>query len=295
MKNWVIFCVFFAIYGCSSQEEQSSITIDAIKFPNGNVVKVNELSFKDGIIKGIVRNYRPDGKLNFIDEFSIQDEIRKERLKKYRLDGTLNYIDESSTQDEIRTGKITKYRLDNGFLSYTREYRVENGDTVRFGWFCQYYEDGKTLEEKSYWRDIRYGDSYFYHRNGQLETYNAWDARDNVFFVIKKDSLGNTLYEEGLVFSPRFLSNISPKDIKVNEPLLIVISVANPPNTTQKIYMAEKGEILQELEISHNTAQYEYTFDVSGDYVFVTVGELYDEKGTLIQLDSIETKINVGE
>ncbi|MDR1729996.1 MAG: hypothetical protein LBR52_04970 [Prevotellaceae bacterium] len=217
-----------------------------------------------------------------------QKEVQVEITKDAK--GNVIVVDEFSIQNKIKKGVYKQYRYDG-----TLEFSVEYKDTVRFGWFYQYYEDGKTLEEKSYWRVKRYGDSYFYHRNGQLETYNAWDAFDNVFFVIKRDSLGNTLREEGMVFSPQFVSSVSAVNIKLNEPLVIGIAVANPPNSTQKIYMGKERETLQKLQIENNTARYKYTFNVSGKYVFVTVGELYDEKGILIQRDSIKTEINVGE
>lgn len=183
-----------------------------------------------------------------------------------------------------------KYFREDGTLKSKTHFR----ENIQDGLTYWYFEDGKTVKEKSNWKKGKpYGDAFYYYRNGSLETFNSDDAFGDTFFVIKWDSLGNKIYEDGMVFSPQFLSNLSASKIKTNEPLILRITVANPPNTKSRIFMEIKGKTLQELDVIDNTAIFNTSFTSPGLYNLITVGELKDLQGKLINRDSITTEIEI--
>lgn len=224
-------------------------------------------------------------------------------------------------KDSLKHG-LARYYYPNGDISHEIEYA--NG--VREG-FYKHYKSGKILEQKAYYKKgmaegkssryydngaIRslsnwvsgkeYGSTYFYYANSKIEMYHCSDFSESLFFLIKWDQQGKKTKEEGVVFSPNFyFENADTANaFTVNQESIIRITVADPPETTSKLWMGEvtaegKVENFKELPIEKNTATYKRTFTKAGKYTLTTVGEIKDKNGKVIKEDRVTTDIRVVE
>lgn len=217
----------------------------------------------------------------------------------------------AKNQDRITIKKYSngaiKARIDS--LKGEAKYYYENGDLssiIQFqnkrknGWESKFSSTGE-LSYKRYWIDDKsYGDTFLYYPNGLPKHYNCFDSYGENFYVIKWDSLGNKIKEEGTVFSPDLVLSdtngnlILTDSINKNQHFTIQISVSNPPQTKQRLWVGElkNGEEpsdLEEIEIKNNAALHPYYFIESGVRTLFIKGEIINLNGEVL----IENRIGV--
>lgn len=228
------------------------------------------------ILLGCGVEFKGDRNLNkvkFIKEFYLNDVLKSET----------NY----------KNGKkegLAKYYRENGTLEKEINYKSD----LLNGYCFWYHLDGKTIETKGFWvNDKQFGSNEWYYKDGTRKLYTSLDFIGETFFVIKWDEKGQQTKYEGLVFSPNIgLTELNPK---VGEEIQVRVAVAQPPLTKTVIKMGLLGKENKEVKIIDFSATYPVSFKKSGKYTIVTIGELYDLKGMLLQRDSLTTDINVSE
>jgi antitoxin component YwqK of YwqJK toxin-antitoxin module len=264
IKTLIInFCVVFLILSCTDKNGtyMPSERVEVVRDENGNLKY--EISYiMDTLEHGISKYYYP----------------------------SINVVrDQISFQYGEKNGWHLHYRP-NGTLESKVYFRNNKQDSTTF-W---YFDDGKSIKEQSQWKAGKpYGSALFYYENGKIRLYNSIDAFGETFFVCKWDSSGKKVFDDGMVFSPRFLSNFSASEITILDTLYLDIAVAQVPNGITRLFIGVENEILEELEIRKNSAFYRRNFNVSGKYDLITVGEITDFDGNLIRKDSIVTGIIV--
>jgi len=227
----------------------------------------------DTMIQGLAKYYYyPNPKNVLKDEIEFNNGRKEGWHKHYRKDGALE----------------SKIRFKNN---------LPDGDNY---W---YYENGQIASESFWIKNRQYGDTKLYYRNGKLKHYYSSDFFDNTMYVIKWDSLGNKIKEEGVVFSPKFVvvyandsTPIVEDGIKAGKEVQVKVTVAQPPQTKTIIRMGElnKGNIM-ELPIENYTVNYKKNFVKPGKYTLVIAGEIKDQQGNLVKYDSTTVVLNVFE
>lgn len=266
----ILFILFFSCESRRLDDNSLKVTKDGNGFLQSEIHYIN-----DTVMHGLAKYYYyPNPKNVLKDEIEFNHGIKEGWYKHYRKAGTM----ESKT--------FFKNNIPDG----------EN---------YWYYENGK-IQSESFWSNNKqYGNTVLYYINGQMKHYYASDFFDNTLYVIKWDSLGNKIKEEGMVFSPKFLiayNNDSPQSpildniLKVDKEIIIKITVAQPPKTKTIIRMGElNNDRMVEMPIKNYTVNYRQTFTEIGKHTLVTVGEIKDLRGNLLKHDSILVKFNVIE
>lgn len=232
----------------------------------GDGTILSEINYiNDTIMHGIAKYYYKNGKVK--DEINYTNGLKNGIHKTYTLEGLL----ESSI--EFKNG-------------------IQEGNTY---W---YHKNGK-LKSKSFWINGKtFGDAYYYYDTGVLESYRSFDFEEHNRYLIKYDSSGLKIREEGTALG-QLLLNGDFNSIPLNKNIIISISVANPPNTSTRVLLSEiKGEKIvntKELSVENNEATHTITFNEKGKHTLITVGEIKDLKGNLIKQDTIYTDITVVE
>jgi hypothetical protein len=157
-----------------------------------------------------------------------------------------------------------------------KNYYVHNkkeGDEIYF------YDDGISIEYKSTMKgDKQVGATYFYYQNGNMRQYEMYDDFGDLFFIMKFDSISNRpQVEPGFVVSQTLL--VDKDKYYAMDSFDIIFSVAQPPNTIQKVFSGRKGARLDTLAIKNNHAEYKGKFFQEGHYTQETVMELFDLSG----------------
>jgi hypothetical protein len=261
---------------CLNACEHKRVGIDSFvvtKDGNGNIQ--SEINYiNDTIMHGLVKYYYSPSPKNVLkDEINFNNGKKDGWHKHYRKDGTLE----------------SKIHWKKG---------LQDGETF---W---YFTDGKKIESESFWvNNKQYGDAKLFYLNDQLERYYSLDYFDNTLYIIKWDSLGNKIKEEGVVFSPKFVivytsdslqTPLINNEIISGKEVAIKITSAQPPQTKTFIRMGEVNNMI-ELPIKYFTAIYKKTFTKPGKYTLVTVGQIKDMQGNVVKQDSILTDITVLE
>lgn len=221
--------------------------------------------------------------------FSCGDKLKNDKniVKEYYSNGILK------SEFNYKNGKeevLAKYYREDGTLESEINYKNDVPDGYSF-W---YHEDGLSIEGKGFWLyGKQFGSNESYYKDGTNKMYTSLDFIGETFFVIKWDEEGQQIKYEGLVFSPNIgLTETKPK---VGEKIQVRVAVATPPETKTIIKMGLLEEDKQMLDIVDFSAMLPITFKDTGNYTMVTIGELYDLKGMLIQRDSLATNIVVSE
>jgi hypothetical protein len=193
--------------------------------------------------------------------------------------------------------------LKNGLHKhYTEEGRLESiigfKEGLQEGYTYWYYPNGK-IESKSFWLKGKiFGDAYYYYKTGILESYRSFDFQMHNRYLIKYDSSGLKIKEDGNILG-QFLLDGNFDSVRVNKPFVARISVALPPDHTVNVYigMLIKNKLTDSvsLPIQNNIATYKQTFTEKGRLTLATIGELKDINGNIVKLDTIYSKINVTE
>jgi hypothetical protein len=181
-----------------------------------------------------------------------------------------------------------RYYFQNGQLDSDLNYT----DDLLEGEQKWYHENGKLNLHAFYVRGREYGSLTSYNDQGGLQHYNCIDFYNGTVYVLKFDSLGNKIKEEGVVFSPNIKSE--PKDTsqwKVNIPMQFEITVAEPPgykaNLWTRYMLAGKVTNRKLHSIENSTAVEKNSFSQPGKYNLIIIGELRDKSGAMIRRDSV--------
>jgi antitoxin component YwqK of YwqJK toxin-antitoxin module len=233
-----------------------------------------------------------DGLGNIQSEINyINDTIVNGTAKYYYKNGKLN--DEINYVNGLKNG-IHKHYSEDGVLESVINFK--NG--LQDGYAYWYFKNGK-VESKSFWlKGKSFGDAYYYYSSGLLESYRSFDFQEHNRYLIKYDSNGLKIKEEGTVLG-QLLLDADFNAVPLNKSVTLRISVATPPNTNTKVLLNEmKRDMLmnaKELIIKNSEAVYNLSFNEKGKYKFVTVGQIKDLKGNVVKQDTIYTDINVTE
>jgi len=251
--------ILVLFFGCKQSEEKKTL----VQTSEDGVV-VSEISYlNDTIMHGLAKYYYKNGML-------------KEEI---------NY--DSGLVD----GDYIRYYEDGKVKS-----RVKFKRGLREGVSEWYFQNGKVGKLITWMNNKRFGSSIFYYESGSIEAYNCFDFQEHNRYLIKYDSRGIKVKEEGTVLG-QLLYDVNLDSIHINKPVVLKISVAVPPNrivnvTMEKLTWSELKEVIQ-LPVENNVVVYRETFSIKGKYTLITIGEMKDKQGTVLKRDSIRTDITV--
>jgi hypothetical protein len=244
---------------------------------------------KNGL-DAIQREYYENGNLQS-EGIYINDTVKNGWYKTYYETG------EIQEEKNYKLGKkegLQKTYFKNEKLERTVTFKngIQEGEAVG------YYENGKR-KLQGFWKNGKgYGNAIYYYPDGKLQHYNCYDLFGEIMYVIKWDSLGNKLKEEGLAISINRQINYPSDSVPQGKELILYYTAAQPPNYKTIVKIKEvnsKGENLSEqvYPIIENTITYKKTFNQKGKYKIIAVGEVKDTIGNTITLDTVETEITV--
>lgn len=198
-----------------------------------------------------------------------------------------------------KKNKKEYFYFDNGNLE-SEHFVNDKGDFD--GKIIVYYRSGKKRYVAEYKNGEQIGIYRGFDENGRLRHFAISDIIGETMYVIKWDSLGYKIKEEGMVISPNFVCLICGKGntVKKNVPMLVNTSAAIIPNATTKVefgVLNSKNKLLDlyNLEIEKlNILPFEYTFKDTGTYTLFVRGWIHENKtNRLIKFDSIPKQIRV--
>lgn len=171
------------------------------------------------------------------------------------------------------------------------------------GPYTAYYLDGTIKEQGNFLLDEPLGSFYYYYPNGKLELYNAQDYRKEVFYVLKLDSTGKKLREEGMVISPTASSPTYKKNYTLGDSLVLEFCIAQPPGykvrVTASYYLTGRTGLrtmpsaFTEIPIFRSLASYRLKFLELGSYDIICAGELCDMRTGLKKYDTTHTYFTI--
>lgn len=252
----------------------------------------NSLKHKEHTDEGVlIREYYPNKKIKSEGIYLEDDSTKNGWYKQYYENGNKEF--EGNYVKGKKNGSFINYSED-GFLESKAEYKNGLSD----GKVLWYYKNGEVKSESLWRNDEEYGERKFYYFDGKIEKYTVIDFSGKVHYLIKWDSLGNKINEEGYVFSPRYFCDYTNDSIPVNKEISIQITVAQPPNTKTIINIGDvtkdrKLENLKQYPITSNTVTYKKRYDKIGKYTFVTIGEIRDLENNIVKQDTVFTDIEV--
>ncbi|MFN8154893.1 MAG: hypothetical protein U0Y08_11440 [Bacteroidia bacterium] len=272
LKNTVFFSILFGLTACE-QKRIGNNSFVVIEDGEGNLK--SEIHYiNDTVMHGLAKYYYyPNPKNVLKDEIEYQNGRKEGWNKHYNKDGKL----ESKTH-----------------------WKNDLPDGANY-W---YYEDGKLKEETFWIKGQQYGSGKWFYKNGQLETFAVTDFYGKCLYLLNYDSLGKKINEEGVVFSPKFVTvhtsdttqtPILDDGVKAKKEITIKITVAQPPQTKTTIRMGELNKKLIVLPVENSTATYTQTFNETGKHTLVILGEIKDQQGNIKKHDSTTVDLNVIE
>lgn len=215
------------------------------------------------------------------------------------------YADGSTVKNKIEY-------LNDSTMDGSAIYYYENGQIAsegffknnkRHGIYTEYYIDGTIKETGKYTNGKTRGNFYYYYSNGTLEIYNAKHYGNDVFYVVKFDSLGNKIKEEGLVICRTVAAYPLKEKYAVGDDIELNYSIAEPPGYIPEVFIglyknSDNGkrdiiDTFRQYPVVEGLVNYNYTFSSSGYYSFECRGKLTDSLGNLIMENTAYTDIIV--
>lgn len=226
-------------------------------------------------------------------EKGTTSKVEKEYYENDVLKSEINYSNDSTKMGEAL------YYYKNGNIARICYYVNNKLDSI----FLEYYSNGKLKYESYYDLDKLVGSVYFYYPNGQLELYNARDYAGENFYVVKYDSLGNKLKEEGVIVSPNVGVPKYKEQYVVGDSIVLRHSIAEPLgykcHVSLYMYKFRKQDKILVDSIEHvvrndgSIATYKNKFNDTGHYSIVCVGRLIDTANKYVACDTAHTDIFV--
>lgn len=213
--------------------------------------------------------------------------VKEEHYEDGKLKSEITYAN-----DTTKTG-AAKYYYKSGQIATLCFYKNNKLDSF----YINYHANGNDKEKGYYYLGNTVGSIYFYYPTGRLETYNAKDFAQETFYVVKFDSVGNKIYEEGLVISPTVAAQPYKKQYLKGDSISLQYQVAQPPGYKSEVFVGmykyeddEKRSIVDNFnEIPLNAwsqAIYRNQFNGVGRYRVVCVGRLIDTARDYIKTDT---------
>ncbi len=233
-----------------------------------------------------------DANGNKESEVTYINDTVKHGVAKYYYKGGMILKDELSYINNVKDGWHSHFSIDGNIES-----RIFFKDGKQEGKTYWYYSNGK-LEQVSNWHIGKaFGDAVFFTQEGKLESYSLCDFEEHVRYLIKYDSLGKIIKEEGKLVS-QFLLDGQFDSIPVNKEVNAKICVALPPNRKIKVTLKEYGPngdliSIKEPKVKSNAVEFKRVYTSTGDYKIVTKAEMRGIKGLFIRDDSIITFLKV--
>lgn len=266
---WLIFLSLLLI-GCTSSKEETESTLD------GQLIK---------------RQFYEDGTL-LSEGIFINDTIKNGWYRVYGLNGKLSF------EEEYKNGLKNGYRI-----KYDEQGNIESKTFFKNGlpngksyW---YYKDGK-LESESTWIDGKqFGGAVFYYPNGNLKKYTATDFEEHTRYIRWYDEEGNFVKEQGTVLGQLLLINTKGFDsLKIGQEVVVNICAAQPPDTETIVFIGELDSInniknQKMYPIVDGVVSYKKTYNTSGKYTWISIGQMEDIKTGVIKTDTIYTDISI--
>lgn len=198
----------------------------------------------------------------------------------YYRDGSLA-SEVSYSKDSIKNGPAKSFYR-NGQLAEQGNFR--NGK--RDGPYSTYYKDGILKERGNFLLDDPLGNFYYYYPNGRLRLYNAQDYQGEVFYVLKFDSTGKKIKEDGMIISPTISSPTYKKQYTLGDSMVLEFCIAEPPGYKATVkasqYLIGRDGVrhmagaFKEVPIIKSLATYRCKFSEPGNYDIVCAAELLD-------------------
>jgi hypothetical protein len=191
--------------------------------------------------------------------------------------------------DTIKEGTAIYY-YENGQVSGQGLYKQNE----KHGSYTDYYSNGVVKEKGMYRNGKPVGSFYYYYSNGNLRTYDAKDYGNESYYVIKFDSLGNKIYDEGLTVSPTVGASLIKEAYEVGDSIELYHCIAAPPGYKPEVRIGlykyvsnnETQDLLDSFKlypVKDGIATYRYTFKSSGYYRITCIGKLVDSLGNLVK------------
>ncbi len=233
-----------------------------------------------------------DGNGNIQSEINyINDTVMDGAAKYYYKNGIIK--EEINYSNGLKEGSHTSYYRDGSIES-----KIQFKKGVREGTSEWHFPNGKIKETSNWINNKAFGNAIFYYENGMPETFCSYDFADHTRYLIKYDSNGKKIKEEGTVLG-QFLLDGNFDSIAINKPMVAKVSVAVPPDSKVVVFVGEliKSKLTEvdTLPVQNNIVTYTQTFKEKGKHRLVTVGEIKDLHGNIVKQDSIYTDITVIE
>ncbi|HSZ71831.1 MAG TPA: hypothetical protein VK750_04085 [Cytophagaceae bacterium] len=260
--SWII--MYSLLFSCTEKKREYSL-VKKEYYSNGKIKSIGQY-INDSIKHGLVKYFYPTGDLKFEIEF----------------------------KNNIKHGWSKGYYL-NGKIAVKSEFK----NNLQNGYTYKYYSNGN-LKSKLFWiMGKSYGDGFYYYPNGQIELYNCTDFVNGCLYSLRYDSLGNKIKEDGIVFSPKFVTSYRNDSAIVGKEYYAKITVAHPPGSRASIFIGDavndnKVKNLKEYPIKENTVVYTKIYNSPGKYKWVVIGQLQDlQSGNIFKRDTLFSKIRV--
>ena len=247
---FALIITLFLISGCTNKNNKDRYRVIKTYYDNGNVEYEIQM-LNDSIPHGQTVGYYPNGKLK----------LKKNYIKGIASGWRYDYFENGCLEDMIH--------FDNGF---------RNGNSF---WF---YSSGILKEESNWINDSLFGNAIYYFENGKIDTYSCNDYNGDCFYLIKFDTTGNKIREEGELLA-QILVNGDYRNFPISRQMSLKIISASPPNykVIVSIGLIKNGKMenTQYLKVQDNVSYFNYNFTTKGEYTFVTIVRLNDHDGVL--------------
>lgn len=218
--------------------------------------------------------------------------VKKEYYSNGNLFSEVEYLN-----DSIKNG-VAKFFYKNGQLK-------EQGtfiDNIKDGVYVAFFENGVIKERGNFRMGKPLGSFYYYYPNGNLRLYNAQDYKEDVFYVLKLDTIGQKIKEDGRIISATVSSPSYIEHYVVGDTLILEYCVAQPPGYKTNILIGhylKNGKVkkmiraFEKYSIVQSIATYKLIANEPGVYVIVNAGELIDSLSKQSKFDTTYTTIEV--
>lgn len=156
-----------------------------------------------------------------------------------------------------------------------------------------YNEDGILFFRKSYRNGLPLGEFTVYFESGDLRQYTVTDYNEDVFFVMKWDSIGKIIKQEGLIIGPSVETSTNSDTVVLDRQFNICLIYASPKDyrfscdTIMRIRNGYSTVYIKptQLKFNHTTNEMKLKQVLSrvGRYSFVFIGKLYDQNNVMFK------------
>ncbi len=123
--------------------------------------------------------------------------------------------------------RIDTIYYDDGSIKAIEQY---NDSNKLHGYSYEYYPNGVLKHKVNFWYGNECGDMYSFYENGNLSKYFALNLRNEPFFGLYMDSLGNITDEVGHIMYSGYIAYPQHEDYKLDTNYTLIFIHANPKN-----------------------------------------------------------------